>query len=39
MKKLAFLSFLLIVLSGCGTPSGAGRAMPEQLESRASAEE
>ena len=37
MKKLAFLSFLLIVLSGCGTPAGAGRAMPEQLESRASA--
>lgn len=37
MKKLAFLSFLLIVLPGCATPSGGKRAMPEQPESRASA--
>lgn len=37
MKKLAFLSFLLIVLPGCATPSGGRQAMPEQSESRASA--
>ena len=37
MKKLAFLSFLMIVLPGCATSSGGGRAMPEQSESRTSA--
>lgn len=37
MKKLAFLSFLLTVLSGCGTPSGGGQSMPDQYETRASA--
>ena len=37
MKKLAFLSFLLIVLPGCATPSGAGRAAPDQIKSRATA--
>ena len=37
MKKLAFLSSLLIALSGCGTPSGGSQAMPDQPKSRASA--
>lgn len=37
MKKLAFLPFLLIVLSGCATSSDGGRAAPDQIKSRASA--
>lgn len=37
MKKLAFLSSLLIALSGCGTPSGGGQAAPDHLKSRARA--
>lgn len=36
MKKSIIL-FALVVLAGCGAPSGGGQAMPEQLKSRASA--
>jgi len=36
MKKSIIL-FALVVLTGCGTPSGGGQAAPEQLKSRANA--
>ncbi len=37
MKRLTFLSSLLIALSGCATPSGGEQAKPDQLKSHASA--
>ncbi|MDD2915027.1 MAG: type IV pilus biogenesis/stability protein PilW [Gallionella sp.] len=35
MNKLIALSFLLVVLAGCSTPSGGSRAGSDQMESRA----
>ena len=37
MKKLIALLFALVVLAGCGTPSGGGQATQEQIRSRANA--
>ena len=37
MKNLIAGLFSLVILAGCGTPSGGGQAAPDQLKSRASA--
>jgi len=35
MRKLIALSFSLIILAGCGTPSGGSQSVPDQANSRA----